>query len=462
MSKLSLIVTSIVLLSANCCTAIDLNPFNLSMPSFSSESDPPGSPGWWKKNKKKAEFVPGEGYRVEGVPGFFDEQGRPIDSKVAKVIRKDEKESIGLLKDVKFNASVNQIKSQVGLGPDQKVAEQSYREAEELYNNQQYAEAAKKFDQVIARAPGTKYEQDAQFYLAECEFFSDRYSSAIKSYEKHLDEFPNSPHLDQIVKRQFEIARYWEKQQQNDPEWPTTPNFFDDTRPWFDTLGNALKVYDNIRLNDPTGPLADDAIMATGNSYFLRGRFNDADYHYGLLRSEYPRSEHQYEAHILGLECKIRKYQGSDYDGSSLVEAKKLVKQLKIQFAGELDEEERKRLADKSGQLNRMLAERDMKIAKYYDDTEYYRSAKYYYAQVIRSYPNTPIAEQAMARYQELGGKPEIPATKLEWLVNLLPENAERKAMSDVPMIEDSQNPTRIANQPDKEGLDAPDQTILR
>ena len=89
-----------------------------------------------------------------------------------------------------------------------------------------------------------------------------------------------------------------------------TPNGYDQTRPWLDTLGHAIKTYDNIRLNDPTGPRADDAIMATANIYFQRGRFDDADYHYSLLRREYPRSELQFEAHLLGLQAKLRKYQG--------------------------------------------------------------------------------------------------------------------------------------------------------
>ena len=129
--------------------------------------------------------------------------------------------------------------------------------------------------------------------------------------------------------------------------------------PLFDTLGRAMKVYENIRLNDPTGPLADDAIMATANSYFRRGRYNDADYQYDLLRKEYPRSDHQFNAHVLGLQCKLRKYQGPDYDGTPLEEAKQLVKQQQMQFAGELDRDQRQRLAEIDAQVNRQLATRE-------------------------------------------------------------------------------------------------------
>ena len=69
--------------------------------------------------------------------------------------------------------------------------------------------------------------------------------------------------------------------------------------------------------------------MATANIYFRRGKYDDADYHYTLLRKEYPRSELQFEAHLLGLQAKMRKYQGENYDGTPLEEAKVLVKQLR-------------------------------------------------------------------------------------------------------------------------------------
>ena len=47
--------------------------------------DPVGSPKWWKKHKKQAEFHVGKGYKVEGVDGYFDGMGRPIDRAVTEV-----------------------------------------------------------------------------------------------------------------------------------------------------------------------------------------------------------------------------------------------------------------------------------------------------------------------------------------------------------------------------------------
>jgi len=401
---------------------------------------------------------------VEGVEGYFDQEGRSMKSRAAKVENK-EKDS-GLLKDVSVSKTVADLKTQVGLGPNQEKAEQAYAAGEDSFRREAYGEAAKHFKQAISSWPDSKIEQDAMFFLAESQFYNDKYPDAIETYDRLLKKHSNTPHLDKVIRRQFDIARYWEKHHHYKPHWAVTPNFFDKTRPLFDTNGRSLKAYENIRINDPTGPLADDSIMATANSHFLRQRYNDADYYYELLRREYPRSEHQFEAHLLGLRCKLQKYQGPDYDGTPLLEAKKLVKQLKTQFAGEMSEEERNRVAETRGTLIKQLAARDFKRAKGYDNTEHFESARFYYGQLIRDYPDTPLAELAKERYLQLGGKPAHPESSMAWLINMFPESSERKAIAQVPLIKPV-SPIQFDNQPQLAGqpkgsLDTPGQTTLR
>jgi outer membrane protein assembly factor BamD (BamD/ComL family) len=405
-----------------------------SLPTYASAPLTPGTPAWWRKHKKQAEFVVGSGYRVEGFDGYYDDQGRPIQAPVSKIVV-PQSEGGGLFNDIKLSSAVAGVKEKVGLGPDEAEARSLYAEGEELFRNERYGPAGKKFKAAIARWPDSQLEQDAMFQLAESQFFAKKYSAAVDAYDALLAKYPNSPHLDKTITRQFSIARYWEQYHQHDPDWVTTPNMFDKTRPLFDTIGHSVRVYDNIRLNDPTGPLADDAIMATANSYFLRGRYNDADYHYELLRTEYPRSEHQFEAHLLGLQCKLRKYQGPDYDGLPLEEAERLVKQLRTQFYGELDKDQQKRLAEVSGQLSREQAGRDYHMAQHFERTGYNRAAKFYYDGLVRRYPQTELATKARERLAALVDAPDEPDVPLESVVNLFPENAERTSIAQVPLL---------------------------
>lgn len=419
-------------------------------------SAPVGTPAWWKKHKKHAVFDPGKGFRVDGVEGYFDENGRPINARVAKVVDKGDSGG-GLLGDAEFQKRVSTIKESVGLGPDHQQAQADFDAAEELFRREKYGEAAKLYKQAAAGWPDSQLEQDAMFKQAESYFFAARYAAAEKAYEKLIRKYPNTAHLDKIVTRQFSIAHYWEQYHNYRPRWVTTPNVFNKTLPMFDTVGRAMKTYENIRLNDPTGPLADDAIMASANSYFLRGRYLDADEQYDLLRKEYPRSEHQFEAHLLGLKCKMNKYQGPDYDGTPLEEAKQLVKQLKVQFAGKLTSEQKQLVVEADAKLNRELALREFNMGRHFENIEWYGSAKMYYAQVLEDYPNTPLAEQARERLAAIEGEPDAPKSMLDPVLNVLPESAERRAIAQVPMINDRQ--TRLASavedQPQTSGGDA-------
>src|SRR5690606_38406242 len=110
-------------------------------------------------------------------------------------------------------------------------------------------------------------------------------------------------------------------------------------------------------------------------------------------------------------------------------------KQLKQQFSGKLSAEERERLNLQLAQLNEALAERDYTVAKYYDETEHYGSARYYYAKIARDYPTSELGIKSRERYDQLAGLPDHPESKVAWLLNMVPENAERKAIQQVPML---------------------------
>ena len=148
---------------------------------------------------------------------------------------------------------------------------------------------------------------------------------------------------------------------------------------------------------------------------------------------------------MLGLQSKLRKYQGADYDGTPLEEAQTLVKQLRTNFAGQLTADDRERLQRVSAQLHQELASRDMQMAQFYDGTKNYGSAKTYYAEVIEKYPDSELAQRARERMTEIAGEPEFPEKRLAWFVDLFPESQEHAALANVPEIK---NGTLLAQPP--------------
>lgn len=405
---------------------------------FTSTAAAPGTKDWWRKNKNKAELVPGQGWRVEGVPGFFDDNGRPMEaplSEEALVLSEDDKVSKGLLPGLDPKRNYNRAKVAVGLGPNRERARQSYLKAQELYAAGSYRRAASEFAEAAGRAPNSTIEQQALLGEANSYFYNDNYIDARDKYVKLMEKYPNSGHVDEAVERLWAIAQYWEKHHESSPHWPVTPNVSDKTRPWFDTLGHAIKTYENIQMYDPTGPRADDAIMAMAGTYFRTDRYNDADHYYKLLRQQYPRSEFQFEAHLLGLQSKLRKYQGPAYDGTTLTEAEKLAEKLRTQFAGRLTAEERERLAQTQAEVARAGAERDMHMAQHYEKTEHYGSARVYYAEVVKKYPESQLATEARTRLAQISSEADVPEERLGWLIDMFPENPERTRVARVPEL---------------------------
>ncbi len=313
----------------------------------------------------------------------------------------------------------------MGYGPDEKLARAAYQEGETLYRQKKFAEAARHFKTAAARWPDSPLEEDALFLLAECQFFTDQYGKALDSFGTLLKKHENSRYLDKAVAREFAIGRYWEQMDSYEPHWPVTPNFTDNSRPLFDTWGNAIKAYENVRLSDPTGPVADHAVMAAADAYFVRGRYEDAAYNYDLLRKEYPKSQHVVQASVLGMKSKLEMYHGPMYDGKPLVEANKIAEQALTQFPDRLGPE-KDRIVQSKNQMSDRLAEREWTMGQYYDKRGYYGAARYYYESVTKSYPQTHFAERAKTRLEEIKDKPARPPDYFKWIDDVLPSKYNR------------------------------------
>lgn len=314
------------------------------------------------------------------------------------------------------------IKKAVGKGPNENVARAAFKEGQDLYLQKKYAEAADKFSLAADRWPDTPLEEDALFMLGESQFFSDQYPKAHDTFSLMLKKYNNSRHLDVAVQREFAIGRYWERLDAYQHKYAITPNVTDNARPMFDTFGYAVQAFQNVRLYDPIGPLADDSVMATAIAYFQRGEYESAAADFDLLRKEYPNSEFQKNAHLLGLQAKMRIYRGKYYDPTSLNDAGEIADQTLAQFGTQLGPEHA-RVEKARNQVLEEKANRDYAMAQYYEDHKYYGSARIYYQDLIQKYPSTDRAKEARERLDAIKGLPDVPTNYFKWLTDLIPSH---------------------------------------
>ena len=218
-------------------------------------------------------------------------------------------------------------------------------EATDKAKRSTYQAAKKSYAEAAKLSPGTPLEEDALMMIAESLFFTDEYVKAAEAYDQLVQRYQSTRHLDVIDQRRFAIARYWLELKKQQRGISLLPNVTDQQRPAMDTFGHAIKLLDKIRFDNPTGKLADDATMAAAIANFERERYAAADVLFDDVRENFPKSEHMFQAHLLGLKCKQIIYEGPDYDGGVLDQSEKIIQQIFLIFPDEAEEHRENLLA---------------------------------------------------------------------------------------------------------------------
>ena len=314
----------------------------------------------------------------------------------------------------------SRVRNQMGFGPDEDKANESMRKGREillanpdLKNRKQNLEAAKHFMEAANRFPDSVLEEDALHLAAECYFFADDYPNAFTTYQKLVVKYQHSRHVDNAVRRLFQIGNFWEQAS----ERTTMPfNVTNQSLPRFDTFGHAKKAYETIFTYDPLGPVSDAALMALANAYLKRGRyqgddnFNQAAFYYQRIREEHPTSPYISRAYKNELYARTRAYLGAEHPGGTLNEARRLAEVTLWQFRTELDSEGKSGVLEiKEGILSKE-AERLWSEGQFWDlKKRHYGAARISYNRLITEYPQTEFAERARQRLMVIEGLPDVP-----------------------------------------------------
>ena len=315
------------------------------------------------------------------------------------------------------------------------------------------------------------YREDALFLVAEAQYELSNRPDAQDHYEAILSDYSSTRYMDQITKRLFSIGQEYlgfpefattdEIKQVNfenprsgqdnpkapkysDPTMkvPILPNFHDKTRPTFDTQGHAMRALKSIWLHDPTGPLADDAVMLEATYYLRNKNWAEAARKFQLLREQFPQSPHLETAFVLGSHVELMSYQGPSYDGTSLDSARKL-KESTLRLYPET--RDRGRLRAELKKIESAEADRAWHRVQVYQRKGRPRAVAVMCMQVIEKFP---ASEQAQKAREVLAKIDPTVTAKLPGFRKLKPTTP---AMRPVPV-----NSAPDSNPPDSEGVNDP------
>ena len=317
--------------------------------------------------------------------------------------------------------------------------------AQRVFGNGRAMNWQKTADERAVELYGSPVEQEALFMLAECRLKQGKLPAAQETYDRLVYRYPATQYLSQVTRRQYQIARHWlgfppakaqgegeieqvvfedVRKSADDRTAPRkTPwlNLSDRTRPTFDTTGRAIQALKSIWLNDPTGPLADDALMLTANHHFRSGDPVEAARYYELLREQFPDSPHLKSAYLLEGAVKQASYAGPTYDETALDEAQRL-KQMSLQVFPDMTAEERAQLKKDLGRIETAKAAADWAQVEFYRRKNAVPSIRLYCNSLINEHPESIYADRARAMLAMLNGEERNGASS--WPIKPVPDMA--------------------------------------
>lgn len=328
-----------------------------------------------------------------------------------------------------FGFDVPDPPAPVGVSLDRSIDRETNQEfltAEDTFRREDYEEALKQFKRLARAYKDKPLEEDILFMLAETQFKLDMLPKAQDNYHKLLMKYPNTRYMPQAVQRSYDIAYYWLEDSRLRAEgkpgkygFSRFVNFFDRTRPLFDAPGRAIETVEVIQQFDPFGPLTDDAVMMAAAQSFITDRYVQAAGYYQQLVADQPQSEHSAKAKILAEQAYLRSYRGPQYDPSDLNGAEQMGK-VALDTAEQYGDDQRRRLEADLRAIHIERAKRDFVAGEDFRKRWLYTSAKFYYKEVVKKYPDTDWARLAQERLEELGDQETERFSMAEFIKNPL------------------------------------------
>ncbi|MDY3553117.1 tetratricopeptide repeat protein [Gemmata sp. JC717] len=305
------------------------------------------------------------------------------------------------------------------------LADQKLAAAEQLYQNGNYKQALGEFRTLADNQSNPKdLAERARFMQGECRYQLGQYPEAADTYHKVLLDFPTGAYRRDCCARMFQICDYWlddfraELEQRADEKgvmrWrPSWPHLLDRSRPQVDQEGYTLEALQRVHTHDITGPTADKALFWCGYVNFIRGNFSEADQYFSQFCELHKDSTLLPQAMAFAIQAKNNATGGASYDGRKCAEALHLVSVAESSVP-ELanDPAMAEKLTRAKFAIRSQQAEKDFRMAEYYERTGHPGSAVFYYELVRRRYAGTKYAEAATESKERLvrlmqEGRPE-------------------------------------------------------
>ncbi len=272
-----------------------------------------------------------------------------------------------------------------------------------FFNQKDWDRAIDEFEKLVETFPTSRLAAESVYYTGLCWEQRNDLSKASGSYQKLIDRYPYSDRIKEAIKREFEIANEF-------AGGGKVKMLGVAVLPGQD---KALELYTHIVKNAPYGSYGDQAQFQIGELYKRQGEYELSRKAYQTVVDEYPNSELVPKARYQIAYSSMLASKKSQYDEQHAQQAIQEFEEYKDKFpvapqALEADESIKTIRSEK--------ADRDLKVAEFYEDQKKWKSAKVYYEELIQNYPETNAAKEAKKKLDGVVRQLNEPAAKSGWL----------------------------------------------
>jgi len=261
--------------------------------------------------------------------------------------------------------------------------------AHKLEAQGQRDDALKAYKNLLRRWPLSFFAPEAQFRVGKILEEEADFYTAFQSFQKMVQKYPSSTYFEQALGEQYRIANlYLAGEPQRIWKIPVGPS-----------MEKTVEMYERIIKNAPYGTYAAESQFKIGLAREQQRKYTEAIDSYQKVLDNYPGSPVASNAQYQIGYAWMRASSNGDYDQGAAKKAVEAFQDFLVRYP----------TSDKAAQAQENIQHLGQKqtqgafnIAKFYETQHDSRAAFIYYNEVVREDPNSPQAQQAKKRIQEL------------------------------------------------------------
>jgi outer membrane protein assembly factor BamD len=271
-------------------------------------------------------------------------------------------------------------------------AEEQYKLGQKYEAEGDYKRAGASYRLVVHRFPRSDIASTAQFRSGQMLEKDGKLQRAFFEYQGLVEKYPRSPDFEAALQAQYSIGKAFLDGKRVDVYGvPTLPS-----------MAKAQELFHKIVTNAPYSKVAPLAQYGIGQALEKSGAISSTVTAYQQVVDRYPNSDVAPDAMYQIGYVYFQASRTTGYDQTAAIRAQEAFEDFLLRYP---NSEKVPQAQDNLKALQGRKTENSYNIAKFYDKQRNYKAAYVYYNEVVQQQPDSPEAQRAKQRMDEIRSK---------------------------------------------------------